>query len=88
MVPEEGTALFDRVYGSLLASAIGDAMGGPVEGRNYRELETRWGRLDRFLPYDREPSFHGAFSTLPGTYTVDTRLRLLLCRTASWPPSC
>ncbi len=74
------TALFDRVYGSVLAGAIGDAMGGAVEGLDYREIAARWGRVESFLPFQREPSYHGAFSTSPGTYTDDTRLRLLLCR--------
>ncbi len=75
------TALFDRVYASLLAGAIGDAMGGAVEGLDYREIASRWGRVDTFLPYEREPSYHGAFSRVAGTYTDDTRLRLLLSRT-------
>lgn len=79
-LPIEQTVLFDRVYGSLLASAIGDAMGGPVEGLDYQEIARRWGRVSRYLPYDRPPSYHGAFAQSPGTYTDDTRLRLLLCR--------
>jgi ADP-ribosylglycohydrolase len=76
----ERTVLFDRLYGSLLASAIGDAMGGPVEGLTHGQIAARWGRVDGYLPYERPPSFHGAFSQAPGTYTDDTRLRLLLCQ--------
>ncbi len=76
----ERTALFDRVYASLLAGAIGDAMGGAVEGLEATEIAARFGRVETFLPYDRAPSFHGAFGAAPGLYTDDTRLRLLLCR--------
>jgi ADP-ribosylglycohydrolase len=76
----EATPLFDRVHATLLAGAIGDAMGGAIEGLDYREIAARWGRVETFLPFQREPSYHGAFSTTPGTYTDDTRLRLLLCQ--------
>jgi ADP-ribosylglycohydrolase len=68
------------VYGSLLAAAIGDTMGGAVEGLDADEIAARWGRVETFLPYQRAPSYHGAFDTAPGTYTDDTRLRLLLCQ--------
>lgn len=78
----ERTALFDRIYASLLAGAIGDAMGGAVEGLDAAEIAARFGRVDTFLPYHRGPSFHGAFGTAPGLYTDDTRLRLLLCQAA------
>jgi ADP-ribosylglycohydrolase len=76
----EATPLFDRVYATLMLGAIGDAMGGAVEGLDHREIAARWGRIETFLPFQREPSYHGAFSTAPGTYTDDTRLRMLLCR--------
>lgn len=56
-------------------------MGGPVEGLTHDQIAARWGRVDRYLPYDRPPSYHGAFSQTAGTYTDDTRLRLLLCQT-------
>src|SRR5437870_4708845 len=76
----EGTPLCDRVYAALMAGAIGDAMGGAVEGLDHREIAARWGRVETFLPFQREPSYHGAFSATAGTYTDDTRLRMLLCR--------
>jgi ADP-ribosylglycohydrolase len=74
------TRLFDKVWGSILAGAIGDAMGGAVEGLDYREIAGRFGRVDRYLPYLRPPSYHGAFGMAPALYTDDTRLRLVLCR--------
>ena len=79
-VAAEASPLFDHVYATLLAGAIGDAMGGAVEGMDYREIAARWGRVETFLPFQRDPSYHGAFSMAPGTYTDDTRLRMLLCR--------
>jgi len=37
---EDGsTLLFDKVYGNILAGAIGNAMGSPVEGRMYWEID-------------------------------------------------
>ncbi len=36
---KEGGQLFDKVYGCLLAGAIGNAMGSPVEGRFYWEID-------------------------------------------------
>src|SRR5690349_11058412 len=32
-----------RIYGCLLGGLIGDAMGAPVEGKTYTEIETRYG---------------------------------------------
>ncbi|MBI2192241.1 MAG: ADP-ribosylglycohydrolase family protein [Planctomycetes bacterium] len=34
-----GSSLFDKIYGCLLAGAIGNAMGSPVEGRFYTEID-------------------------------------------------
>jgi ADP-ribosylglycohydrolase len=33
--------LFDKVYGCMLAGAIGNAMGSPTEGQFYREIDAR-----------------------------------------------
>ncbi|MCC6446247.1 MAG: ADP-ribosylglycohydrolase family protein [Armatimonadetes bacterium] len=35
----DGSLLFDKVYGCILAGAIGNAMGSPVEGRYYWEID-------------------------------------------------
>lgn len=35
--------LFDKVYGCLLGGIIGDAMGAPVEGKHYAEIEEKYG---------------------------------------------
>ncbi len=67
----------------MLGGAIGDAMGGPVEGWPYPRIEATYGVLDRFLPYEREPDVHNHFSQVPGTYTDDTRLKHLLAQALS-----
>lgn len=75
--------LLDRIYGCLIGSAIGDAMGGPVEGLHYTEISKRYGRVETLLPYTEvKPSYHGPFSTQPGSYTDDTRLSIILAEAA------
>ncbi len=75
--------LLDRVYGALIGSAIGDAMGGPVEGLSYEIIEKRYGRVNSLLPYTEvTPSYHGPFTTTAGSYTDDTRIAILLAEAA------
>jgi ADP-ribosylglycohydrolase len=74
------TQLFSKIYGAMIGGAIGDALGGPVEGMHYREIAQRHGVVDRFLPYPKEPSEHAQFTNHPGSYTDDTRLHLILCQ--------
>ncbi len=70
--------LFDKIYGTLIGSAIGDAMGGPVEGLHYSEIAEKYGKVVTLLPYTEvNPSYHGPFDTQAGTYTDDTRLAIL-----------
>ena len=57
-------SLFDRVYGGLLGGLIGDAMGAPVEGWEYAEIEAK----------------HGWIDTLEGTGTDDSAVKLIICR--------
>ena len=73
--------LHDRILASLAGSAIGDAMGGPVEGLSPVEISERYGVVDHLMPYlsTCPPSFHGPFSTNAGDYTDDTRLAKLIC---------
>lgn len=44
--------IHDRARGSLLALAIGDAMGAPTEGMSLHEIRARWGRVTGFLSDD------------------------------------
>jgi len=38
----ESSLLYEKVYGCMLASAIGNAMGSPVEGRSYCEIDRQY----------------------------------------------
>ena len=74
------TRLFAKIYGGLIGAAVGDALGGPVEGLDYDEIERRHGRVETMLPYQKPPAEHGQFRNEPGSYTDDTRISLLHCR--------
>ncbi|MGB9592527.1 MAG: ADP-ribosylglycohydrolase family protein [Anaerolineae bacterium] len=76
----EETGLFDKIHGSMLAAAIGDAMGGPVEGLSYQQIQARYGVVEGPLPYERPPDYHAHFAQTPGSVTDDSRLRHLLCQ--------
>ncbi len=73
------TKLFSKIYGGIIGAVIGDAMGGPVEGLHFEDIEKRHGVVDTFSPYTKEPSEHAQFTNHPGSYTDDTRLHLILC---------
>lgn len=79
-LPLENTELFDRIYAAMLAAAIGDAMGGPVEGWTYQQIQARHGVVQGFLAYERPPDYHAHFAQAVGSVTDDTRLRHLICR--------
>lgn len=72
-VPSE--ELRDRYRGSLLAGAIGDALGRPAEGRSRQDLGTRWPHgLRDFQPW------RGYRSGPVGTFTDDTQLTIVVAR--------
>lgn len=73
------TVLFDKILGGLLGMAIGDAMGGPVEGLSFLEIAARHGVVSGFLEYSNPPGVHVQWKNEPGTVTDDTRLGMLLC---------
>ena len=78
----EDTLLFKKVYGCLLGGAIGDALGGPVEGWTAEEIRAEFGGdLERFVPYRKPPGYHRQFGEGErlGAYTDDTRMKHLLC---------
>lgn len=78
----EDTRLFRKVYGCMLGGAIGDALGGPVEHWTPEKIrEVYGGNLDRYVPYDRPPSYHAQFGEGEriGAYTDDTRLKHVFC---------
>jgi ADP-ribosylglycohydrolase len=71
--------LLERIYGGLLGMAVGDALGGPVEGLSYEQIQQKHGCVSTMLPYQKAPSEHAQFSNQPGSYTDDTRLALIYC---------
>jgi len=84
------TKLFKKVYGCIIGGAIGDAMGGPVEGMHYKFIRQAYGGLiTDLLPYKRPEDFFqagsdsGAYAagTQAGTYTDDTYFQLLITKT-------
>ncbi len=73
--------LHEDIVGCLIGSAVGDALGGPVEGLRYTDIIERYGVVERMLPYPSSlpPSFHGPFGSRAGECTDDTRLAKLIC---------
>ena len=39
--------IVDAVYGSLVAGAIGDALGAPAENMYYQDIRVKYGKLTR-----------------------------------------
>jgi len=74
----ENTQLFSKVFGGMIGAAIGDVMGGPVEGLDYKDMEAEFGRVDSLLPYKKAPAEHTQFQNEAGSYTDDTRVNLLV----------
>jgi len=70
--------LFSKIYGGMIGAAVGDAMGGPVEGMDYLEIEKKFGRVESLLPYRHPPGEHNQFQNAAGAYTDDTRINLLV----------
>lgn len=81
----QGLSLVERIYFMLAASAIADAMAGPFEGKNTdesRKFLKEGGWIDDFAEYPASYQHHWNVyvrRAKPGTFTDDTRLRLLIC---------
>ncbi len=60
--------LKEKVFGCLMGGAIGNAMGSPVEGMNYWEIEKKYGRITTVLDPSRIKM------------EDDTSMVLLLCK--------
>lgn len=75
------TSLFKKVYGCMIGGAIGDALGGPVEGREWtpESIRDSYGEIDWLMPYERPVGYHAHFHKGAGAYTDDTRMKHLLC---------
>ena len=73
------TPLFAKIHGGLLGAAVGDALGGPVEGLDWREIEAQHGRVETMLPYRKPPAEHNHFNSVAGSVTDDTRVSMIHC---------
>lgn len=72
-------SLDDRILGVVYGAACADALGGPVEGLDHRDLAERFGRVTTMLPYPKPPAEHAQFTNEPGSVTDDTRLHRIHC---------
>ena len=73
-------ALYDKVLGMLVGSAIGDAMGAPTEMWSREDISIDYGFVEKLDTMVREPSAEGTWGyNLPaGGTTDDTRWKKLL----------
>ena len=71
---------FGKVYGGLMGSAIGDAMGGPVEMWTPADIAQTYGWVAEMLSYTMapNPTYVWESQAPAGSYTDDTRLKLLV----------
>ena len=65
----------DQVRGILLGSAIGDALGMPVEILSAREIKRRYGRITEYFPAREDHKFLAGYPA--GKWTDDTQLTLV-----------
>lgn len=82
-------ALYDRIYGCNAAGTIGNSMGDVTEGLTWRQIEERYGFVDRMLPQEKKehlrktgwgPTFHYKAHSRPPGMTEDGHERhRLMC---------
>ncbi|MBB4078594.1 hypothetical protein GGR28_001207 [Lewinella aquimaris] len=74
------SVLYDKVLGSLVGSAIGDAMGAPTEMWTQGDITDEYGHVDSLDLVLREPSPEGPwnYNLPPGAGTDDTRWKSLM----------
>lgn len=68
--------MIKRAYGCLIGSAIGDAMGMPASFMSPEKIKRIYGRIDGFLPPDKEQIPHGNLAE--GKITDDTEESLII----------
>src|SRR5664279_4266871 len=69
----------DRVRGSLLGLAVGDALGAPLEGLTAQQIRTHYGRIKNYVDgvqaWKRKPYRW----RMRGLYSDDTQQALAIC---------
>ena len=73
-ISQEARSGLDRIYGTLIGGAIGDALGAPVEGWSYRQIREEYGKVTELMDHDI-----GYTEQVRGAVTDDTHLRHYLC---------
>jgi ADP-ribosylglycohydrolase len=68
--------MIDRVYGCLIGSAIGDAMGMPASFMTPGQIEKSYGRISDFHKPSAEQIAHGSLAE--GTITDDTEESIII----------
>ena len=77
--------IFDAVYGSLIAGAVGDSLGAPVEGWYWNEVREKY---DKGRITELESGIRGntgntygkkGLVSPPGCFTDDTTMRHYMC---------
>ena len=78
----------DKVLGALVGSAIGDAMGAPVEMWHRNSIFEQWGYIDGLVPVIREGAPEGPWEdNLPeGGTTDDTRWKYFMIQFITTQP--
>ncbi|MED2974191.1 ADP-ribosylglycohydrolase family protein [Fictibacillus sp. B-59209] len=68
--------MLDKAYGSLIATAIGDAMGMPASFMSPTQIKRVYGKITDFLPPDEAQTAHNAVEA--GGITDDTQESLII----------
>lgn len=87
--PRASNTLYDKIYGCNAAGTIGNSMGDVTEGLTWRQIEERYGFVDRMLPQEKRehvrktdwgPPFHYKAHSRPPGMTEDGHERhRLMC---------
>ncbi|RJP56496.1 MAG: hypothetical protein C4541_12250 [Candidatus Auribacter fodinae] len=71
----------DKSCGTIIGSAIGDALGAPVEGLRPGHIKTLFKRLDSFVDVQQFKKKGIKYFRMKGLYTDDTQQVLAVCDT-------
>lgn len=69
-------SLQDRARGSFLGLAVGDALGGPTEGKTPEQIYNLWGRVTDFLTEEQGGSDDTEYALFSAKLLVEKKLEL------------